>query len=106
MCRISSLDEAETVIMEIQIDSARSEFELDDNGHLRNLYEKSGKLVCNFLVSCDSRVGPVSQTAIFQIFTLWYSKDYLKHTLQTALVFRREHETRYMYKKRKNEMKN
>ena len=34
MCRMSSLDEAKTVIMEIQIDSAGSEFELDDNGHL------------------------------------------------------------------------
>ena len=34
-----------------------------------------------FLVSCDFCVGPVSQTAIFHIFTLWYSKDYLKHTL-------------------------
>ena len=27
--------------------------------HVR-VYEKSGILVCNFLVSCDSRVGPVS----------------------------------------------
>ena len=33
MCRISSLDEAKTVTMEIQINSAGSEFELDDNGY-------------------------------------------------------------------------
>ena len=31
-----SLDEAKTVIIEIQIDSAGSELELDDNGHLRS----------------------------------------------------------------------
>ena len=33
MCRISSLNEAKTVTMEIQINSTESEFELDDNGH-------------------------------------------------------------------------
>ena len=33
MCRISSIDEAKTVTMEIQINSAGSKFELDDNGH-------------------------------------------------------------------------
>ena len=32
MCRISSLNEAKTVTMEIQINSTESEFELDDNG--------------------------------------------------------------------------
>ena len=32
--RISSLDQAKTVIMKIQINSPRSEFELDGNGHL------------------------------------------------------------------------
>ena len=42
--------------------------------------KKSGTLVCYFFVSCDSRVGPTVQTAIFQFF-LWYGKDYLKHTL-------------------------
>ena len=36
MCRISSLGEAKTVIMEIQINSARSKFELEDNGQLRS----------------------------------------------------------------------
>ena len=30
---------------------------------------------------CDSWVGPTIQTAIFQVFFLWYGKDYLKHTL-------------------------
>ena len=39
--------------------------------------KKSGILICNFLVSCDSQVGPVSQTAIFQICSRWYSKEYL-----------------------------
>ena len=33
MCRISSLNEAKTVTMEIQINLTESEFELDDNGH-------------------------------------------------------------------------
>ena len=46
-----------------------------------HLHEKSGILICNFLVSCNSQVGPVSQTAIFQICSRWYSKGYLKHTL-------------------------
>ena len=46
-----------------------------------HLYEKSGILIYNFLVSCDSQVGPVSQTAIFQICSRWYSKEYRKHTL-------------------------
>ena len=34
-----------------------------------------------FLVSCDSRVGPVSQTAISEICSRWYNREYLKHTL-------------------------
>ena len=34
MRKIPSLDEAKTVIMEIKINSAGSEFGLDDNGHL------------------------------------------------------------------------
>ena len=33
-----------------------------------HVYEKSGILVCNVLVSCDFRVGPVSQSAILQFF--------------------------------------
>ena len=32
--------------------------------------KKSGILICNFFVSCDSRVGPQIQTAIFQFFSL------------------------------------
>ena len=44
-------------------------------------YEKSGILLFNFLVPCDSRVGPVGQTVIFEFFSRSYSKDYLKHTL-------------------------
>ena len=36
MCRISSFDEAKTVMMEIQINSTGSELELDDEGHLRS----------------------------------------------------------------------
>lgn len=36
MCRISSLDEAKTVIREVQINSAGSKFELDGNGRLRS----------------------------------------------------------------------
>ena len=32
--------------------------------------KKSGILICNFFVSCDSRVGPTIQTAIFQFFSL------------------------------------
>ena len=36
MCRISSLDEPKTVIMEIEINLAGPEFELDYNGHLRS----------------------------------------------------------------------
>ena len=32
--------------------------------------KKSGTLVCNFFVSCDSRVGPTVQTAIFQLFSV------------------------------------
>ena len=66
--------------------------------------KKSGILICNVFVSCDSRVGPTIQTAIFPFF-LWYGKDYLKHTPLTALVLLREHKTRYIYKKRKNELK-
>ena len=46
-----------------------------------NVCEKNGILMCNFLVSCDCQVEPVSQTAIFQICSRWYSKEYLKHTL-------------------------
>ena len=62
-------------------------------------------LICNFLVSCDSQVGPVRQTAIFQICSRWYSKEYPKHKLLTALVLLREHKRRYTIKKRKNELK-
>ena len=42
---------------------------------------------------------------LFFNFFLWYGKDYLKHTPLTALVLLREHKTRYIYKKRKNELK-
>ena len=30
------------------------------------------------MVSCDSQVGPVSQTSIFQICSRWYSKKISK----------------------------
>ena len=36
--------------------------------------KKSGTLVCNFFVSCDSRVGPTIQTAIFQFFSLVWQR--------------------------------
>ena len=36
--------------------------------------KKSGTLVCNFFVSCDSRVGPTVQTAIFQFFSLVWQR--------------------------------
>ena len=41
--------------------------------------KKSRILVCYFLVSCHSRVGPVSQTAIFEflIFAFWFIFDFL-----------------------------
>ena len=42
--------------------------------HSKVIYGKSGILVCDFLVSCDSRVGPVSQTAIVQIFHVGTAK--------------------------------
>ena len=54
--------------------------------------EKSGILVCNFLVSCDSRVGPVSQTTIFQIFSLWYSNGLSKAYTQNTLYKQKEKE--------------
>ena len=69
------------------------------------MYEKSRILVCNFLVSCDSRAGPVSQTAILEIFSRRYSKYHLKHTLLTALIMPREHKTRHTNNERENERK-
>ena len=39
-----------------------------------HVYEKSGTLVCNFFVSCDSRVEPTIQTAIFQFFSLVWQR--------------------------------
>ena len=69
------------------------------------MYEKSRILVCNFLVSCDSRAGPVSQTAILEIFSRRYSKYQLKHTLLTALIMPREHKTRHTNNERENERK-
>ena len=69
------------------------------------MYEKSRILVCNFLVSCDSRAGPVSQTAILEIFSRRYSKYHLKHTLLTALIMPQEHKTRHTNNERENERK-
>ena len=69
------------------------------------MYEKSRILVCNFLVSCDSRAGPVSQTAILEIFSRRYSKYQLNHTLLTALIMPREHKTRHTNNERENERK-
>ena len=39
--------------------------------------EKSRILVYTFLVSCDSRIEPISETTIFDFFPRWYSKYYL-----------------------------
>ena len=36
--------------------------------------KKSGTLVCNFFVSCDSRVEPTIQTAIFHFFSLVWQR--------------------------------
>ena len=66
------------------------------------MYEKSRILVCNFLVSCDSRAGPVSQTAILEIFSRRYSKYQLKHKLLTALIMPREHKTRHTNNERES----
>ena len=69
------------------------------------MYEKSRILVCNFLVSCDSRAGPLSQTAILEIFSRRYSKYHLKHALLTPLIMPREHKTRHTNNERENERK-
>ena len=42
--------------------------------HTCTCMKKSGTLVCNFFVSCDSRVGPTVQTAIFQFFSLVWQR--------------------------------
>ena len=42
--------------------------------HVHQYMKKSGTLVCNFFVSCDSRVGPTIQTAIFQFFSLVWQR--------------------------------
>ena len=39
--------------------------------------EKSRILVYTFLVSCDSRIEPISETTIFDFFPRWYSKYFL-----------------------------
>ena len=66
------------------------------------MYEKSRILVCNFLVSCDSRAGPVSQTAILETFSRRYCKYQLKHKLLTALIMPREHKTRHTNNERES----
>ena len=66
--------------------------------------KKSGTLVCNFFVSCDSRVGPTVQTAIFQFFSLVWQRLSKAYAINCS-CFPTGAQTRYMYQKRKNELK-
>ena len=67
--------------------------------------KKSGTLVCNFFVSCDSRVGPTIQTAIFQFFSLVWQRLSKAYAINYSCFPTGAQNTLYIQKKRKNKLK-
>ena len=69
--------------------------------------EKSGILICNFLVSCDSQVGPVSQTAIFSnLFTLVQQRISKAYAINCSCFATRAQKTLYNQKKKERTKRN
>ena len=62
--------------------------------------KKSGTLVCNFFVSCDSRVGPTVQTAIFQFFSLVWQRLSKAYAINCSCFLTGAQNTLYMQKKK------
>ena len=62
--------------------------------------KKSGTLICNFFVSCDSRVGPTIQTAIFQFFCLAWQRLSKAYAINCSRIPKGAQNTLYMQKKK------
>ena len=62
--------------------------------------KKSGTLVCNFFVSCDSRVGPTVQTAIFQFFSLVWQRLSKAYAINCSCFPTGAQNTLYIQKKK------
>ena len=62
--------------------------------------KKSGILVCNFFVSCDSRVGPTIQTAIFQCFSLVWQRLSKTYAINCSCFATGAQNTLYIQKKK------
>ena len=78
MCRMSSLDKAKTVTMEIQINSAGSEFELDDNGYQekQNRKQQQTKKSCVHLQYIQVFIWWV----LLQVAFTWHLLGYVLHS--------------------------
>ena len=61
----------------------------------------SGILICNFFVSCDSRVGPTIQTAIFQFFSLVRQRLSKAYAINCSCFATGARNTLYIPKKKK-----
>ena len=61
--------------------------------------KKSGTLICNF-VSCDSRVGPTIQTAIFQFFSLTWQRLSKAYAINCSCFPKGAQNTLYIQKKK------
>ena len=62
--------------------------------------KKSETLVCNFFVSCDSRVGPTVQTAIFQFFSLVWQRLSKPYAINCSCFPTGAQNTLYIQKKK------
>ena len=62
--------------------------------------KKSGILICNFFVSCDSRVGPTIQTAIFQFFSLVRQRLSIAYAINCSCFATGAQNTLYIQKKK------
>ena len=67
--------------------------------------KKSGTLVCNFFVSCDSRVGPTIQTGIFQFFSLVWQRLSKAYAINCSCFPTGAQNTLYIQKKKKERTK-
>ena len=62
--------------------------------------KKSETLVCNFFVSCDFRVGPTVQTAIFQFFSLVWQRLSKAYAINCSCFPTGAQNTLYIQKKK------
>ena len=79
MYRMSSLDKAKTVTMEIQINSAGSEFELDDNGYQEKQNRKQQQQTKKSCVHLQY-IQVFTWWVLLQVAFTWHLLGYVLHS--------------------------